>query len=102
EYMAPEQAAGRRVGSAADVYSLGVVLFEWLAGVRPVLLRAQELDACLAELARAKPTPLRDFRRGVPDPVARLVDGMLERKPGKRPTARAVAEECERLRRELG
>jgi serine/threonine-protein kinase len=41
EYMAPEQALGQRVDSRADLYSLGVILFEMISGVRPYVQSGQ-------------------------------------------------------------
>lgn len=53
-YLSPEQAAGREITAASDLYSLGVMMFEMLAGRRP--FRADTLDQLLAQHLHA-PTP---------------------------------------------
>jgi len=65
-YMAPEQAEGRsrEVGPPADVYSLGVILFELLTGRRPIEGRS-DVDT-LRRVLTDDPLPLRQVRRDVP------------------------------------
>jgi hypothetical protein len=86
-YMAPDQI--RPLGAttpAADVYSLGVVLFELIAGQRP-FMRPRVEDVLVAHLY-APPPPL-----GGPPEVAAIVGACLEKQPDARPAAAAVEEQ---------
>jgi serine/threonine protein kinase len=78
-YLAPEQAAGEEVTAAADVYSLGAVLYELLTGRPPY-----EFDS-LADLAAKQSagaiTPVRDLEPSVPEPVEAAVMHSLAREP---------------------
>ena len=82
-YMAPEQAEGERVTEAADVYSLGLMLYEGWTGVNPV--RGNGPVATARRLGTHLP-PLRSRRRELPDHLARVVDGALDPRPDCRPT----------------
>jgi len=75
-YMAPEQGFGERdIDARADVWALGVILYECLSGGRPV--EGENLGQVLKRLLREGITPLRRVAPGVPADVARLVDRML-------------------------
>jgi serine/threonine-protein kinase len=83
-YMAPEQARGGvGVDHRADIYSLGVVAYELLAGVHPFGARSHRemVTAHLDEL----PPPLAARRPDVPRTVAALVMKCLEKDPARRP-----------------
>jgi serine/threonine protein kinase len=80
-YMAPEQAAGQKVDARADIFSLGVVLYECLAGRPP--FDGDSTRAYLANLGR-KPTPLRTLRDEVPRDVERAILRCIEWDPRKR------------------
>jgi serine/threonine-protein kinase len=97
-YMSPEQALGQTavVGPPADVYALGVILYEALAG-RPPFAGATWLET-LQQLREREPPPLRP--RGVPLDLELICLKCLEKEPGLRfPTAAHLAEELGRWRR---
>jgi eukaryotic-like serine/threonine-protein kinase len=80
-YMAPEQAEGEEVGAAADLYSLGLVVYEALTGVNPV--RAAGPAATARRLGEPLP-PLRRVRRDVPRELAAAVDRAVRPYPEER------------------
>ncbi|WP_055500406.1 serine/threonine-protein kinase [Streptomyces albus] len=83
-YMAPEQATGRTaVGPAADLYALGVVLYELLA--RRVPFEAPEAAGLLYKKLHEEPEPLELVSPGVPAPLPALVRRLLDRDPAGRP-----------------
>src|SRR6476661_206843 len=83
-YAAPEQVAGGATASpAADVFSLGCILFEMLAG-RPPWIGATP-RAVLARHATSPAPSLRSLRDDTPAWLAELVQRMLERDPSRRP-----------------
>ncbi len=82
-YMAPEQVDGSRdVKPAADVFSLGVIAFECLAGQTP--FAASSLIA-YAESVRSGPPALRSIREDVPAWLERVVSHALDQDPKRRP-----------------
>jgi eukaryotic-like serine/threonine-protein kinase len=81
-YMAPEQAEGRRVTPACDVYSLALTLYEAWTGTNPV--RAQGPAATARRVGLALP-PLRSLRRDLPPALAEVVDAALDPDPAYRP-----------------
>ena len=100
-YMAPEQIACQKVTSAADVFALGVLLFELATGSHPFLAKtASETTRAIALL---DPGPLRishGSRVGQRDLDA-LVRSMLSKDPSARPDAATVAAKLARIARRL-
>jgi len=83
-YMAPEQARGAPASKASDYYSVGVMLFQALAGCLPFNGRVGEV---LASKQRDPAPSLLSFVPGAPSDLAALTDGLLETEPEKRPDA---------------
>ncbi len=99
-YMAPEQIQARPSDARADVYTMGVILYEALAGAHP-LGRTDE-GASVFEVFQAHllctPTPLREAAPDVPDALAVLVHRALAKDPARRvPTMRALADGLRRI-----
>ncbi len=98
-YMAPEQQLGDVVGPASDLFSLGVVMYQCIAGIRPFDKEApQEADkrATGFRTRRDPAIPLRARVPDVPRQLERLIMRCLEKSPDERPaSARIVAHELE-------
>ncbi len=83
QYMSPEQATGERALDArSDIYALGAVAYEMLAGEPPIT--GATARAMIAKLVTEPPTPLRALRDGVPPPVEEAVMRALAKLPTDR------------------
>src|ERR1051325_4006547 len=88
-YMSPEQCLGQRVGARSDLYSLGVLLYEMLAGRPPFVDPLQ--SALLVKQATAPAPPLPRLRQDIPRPLALAVHSLLAKRPDDRPRTAALA-----------
>jgi serine/threonine protein kinase len=84
QYMAPEQARGGPVTAQADVYALGCVLYELLAGAAP--FTGQSAYLVMRKHADQDPTPVRSLRAAVPDGLDALLLRLLAKDAGHRPS----------------
>ncbi|MGB9181713.1 MAG: serine/threonine-protein kinase [Pyrinomonadaceae bacterium] len=82
-YMSPEQCLGQSVEARSDIYSLGVLVYEMLAG-RPPFIDALQ-SAVLVKQASVPPPPLPKLRADVPRPLAVAVHTLLAKRPEDRP-----------------
>jgi WD40 repeat protein/tetratricopeptide (TPR) repeat protein len=97
-YMAPEQAKGQTkfVGPAADVYALGAILYECLAGTVP--FRADDTVSLIMKVAEEDPDPVRMHAPEVPRDLDLICLKCLAKDPKKRyPTAAALADDLRRF-----
>jgi len=99
-YVAPEQVRREPVTTAADLYALGVLVFELVAG-RPPFIRQNLVELLRAHLDE-QPPRLRTLDPTVPAALSRLVDGLLAKSPADRPSsAAAVAARLRSVARNL-
>jgi len=82
QYLAPEQAGGKPASPATDVYSLGIVAYEALAGKRPFRGESQVAIA-MAQIKEAPP----ELPGSIPEPVRTLVMACMSKKPEGRPAS---------------
>jgi serine/threonine-protein kinase len=83
EYMSPEQSSGGAIGSAADIYSLGCVLYEMLTGERP--FAGTTGQALAVQHLSAAPRSIRVIRPEVPEAVEQVVFAAMAKAPEDRP-----------------
>lgn len=99
-YMAPEQLRGELTDARADLFSLGVVLYELAVGRRP--FPGPTATALLAQILNDAPPPLSSVPSGVPAELARIVHKLLEKRPESRyQSAREVQVDLTNLVRDL-
>jgi serine/threonine-protein kinase len=95
-YLAPERVSGASATPASDLYSLGVVAYECLAGAQPFTGKPLEVAAAHRDL------PLPPFPHAVPAEAAQLVAELTAKNPAARPaSAQEVASRAARLREDM-
>jgi tRNA A-37 threonylcarbamoyl transferase component Bud32 len=96
-YMSPEQAAGKSkaITTAADIYSLGAILYEMLTGQR--LFRGESAQEILQQVLDTEPTRPRLLNSAVSADLETICLKCLEKQPARRyPSAEALAQDLER------
>ena len=100
-YMSPEQAMGKTgegLDGRADLYSLGVVMYEMLTGELPIQAES-EVQMLIGQISTA-PEPIRARRPELPDGIGAVVMRCLEKDPARRPASGAALiaqiENCEK------
>ncbi len=81
-YMSPEQVAGRKVDGRADLFSLGVTLFQLLTGELP--FKGDSLASLMYQIANEKPADIRKLRKDLPACVARIIGKSLQKDAERR------------------
>jgi len=81
-YMSPEQLSGKHVDGRSDIFSLGVMLYEMLTGVRP--FRGDSMATLMFQIANEPHPDIREHRKELPASVAELIDKMLAKDPATR------------------
>jgi serine/threonine-protein kinase len=89
QYMAPEQIKGDDIDERADIYSLGIVMYEMLSGKPP--FHGENAVNILFQHLEGKTTPLRELNAGVPATLEKAVGRIMARDRNERP---ADAREC--------
>lgn len=91
-YMSPEQAAGERVDGRADLYAVGLVMFEMLSGCGP-FDGCESHEVFLAHLTR-QPPRLGELVAGIPSELDEFVATLLAKRPADRPQTAGEAAAC--------
>lgn len=82
KYISPEQVVGRQVDGRSDIFSLGAVLYEMLAGLPP--FAGTELDGVLYQVLNEMPAPPSSRNPGVPEAYDRIVAKAMAKRPQDR------------------
>ena len=88
-YIAPERFGGQAVDGRSDLYSLGVVLYELLTGVRPHA--GEDSGQVVGAILRGQVRPPRQLNSAIPERIEGFVMSLLERIPASRPAGAARA-----------
>jgi serine/threonine protein kinase len=101
-YMAPEQVRSQNIGTAADCWSLGVVLYEMLARRLPFEVERQGLIGTISKIMRGQYTPLDEVRPNLSPQLIEIVHKTLKKDPASRyHTMSGLIHDLEQVKREL-
>src|SRR5260370_17762363 len=101
DYMSPEQALGREVDHRADIFSVGVVLYEMSTGRLPVT--GANSSEAMARIPQAQPDAMARFNYEVPEELERVVRKCLEKERERRyQSARELLVDLKNLERDSG
>jgi TolB-like protein/Flp pilus assembly protein TadD len=89
-YMSPEQASGQTVGSASDVFALGIVLYELATGSHP--FKSESMLGYLHAITSKVPPPMTSLKSHLPAALDDLILSMLDKDANSRPMAAEVAQ----------
>jgi len=99
-YMSPEQLSGKQLDGRSDLFSLGVMLYELVSGVRP--FRGESITKLMFKIAKEPHVDVRQHNADVPDCISLLVDSMLTKKANLRiESAAAVLDKIAACLKEL-
>ncbi len=99
-YMSPEQARGLEVDARTDIFSLGIVLYEMLAGRLP--FTGATASDVIAAILKTEPAPLSGFNQEIPAELERIVSKTLEKDREERyQTAKDLLVDLRRLKKQL-
>ncbi|HUP47838.1 MAG TPA: protein kinase [Thermoanaerobaculia bacterium] len=98
-YMAPEQLSGGEITPATDVFSLGVVLYEMVSGVRP--FTGSNVTEIVTAILTKRPDPLGPRRNGIPPKLDLVIGRALARNPEERYAAAELVDELRQISREV-
>ena len=100
QYMSPEQARGDKLDGRSDLFSVGIMLYQMVVGIRP--FRGDSLVAIATKIANEDPPPIDKQRKDVPASLRRVIDRCLAKQPAQRfQSGRELAEALSRVRTEL-
>jgi len=99
-YMSPEQARGKPINQNSDVFSLGIVLYEMVAGELP--FKGDTPIDTMHAIAFEEARPVTVIRKNLPPEIHRILLRCLRKRPEDRyPDAGALAVDLKRLKREI-
>ncbi|MFT6898016.1 MAG: serine/threonine protein kinase, partial [Paraglaciecola sp.] len=81
-YMSPEQALGEEVDGRSDLFSIGVILYEMLTGVKA--FDASNIGTLMTQITQKQPAPLQELCPDIPAGLRQIVQKLLQKKPDKR------------------
>ena len=99
-YMSPEQVRGETVDQRTDIFSMGIVLYEMVAGKRP--FEGKSGADLVSAILRDRPPSVTELKADLPHQLGRLIQRCLEKDPERRfQTAKDVRNELEVLKSEV-
>lgn len=85
-YMSPEQCRSEPLDARTDIYSLGVIAYQMLAGTPPFI---GDMNEVMRQHLEAAPPPLKEKRKNIPKRLAKVVMSALAKNPAERPATAA-------------